>query len=453
MLDEQRGRRRPGDLLPAADLADVDQLGAGPRAGERLRRDQAVVEDHVGARDQLERAHREQAGVAGPGAHEVGGHRPSTSSAPAARSATARPRRRAPRARRPPARRAPRPLPSCAPANAVRNSRAVGARVGADGRLAVGAQRAHERPLGQQRALGVRRRARRRRAAPRRARVVSARQPWPGAGTSSSIGAPSAAAPEAREPGRGEHDRVGVAGGELAQARVDVAAQLHDLEVGPQRAQLRGAAQRRGPDARALGQRGEAGGAAERVARVGARGHRGDARCRRAARRARPWRSGWRSRCARRAARRRARATQRSLSAGAAPAGGRRSSRSRRARARPAAARRLAGLGQRQRAAPGADPHAPRRRLAGGPPRPRPRASRAARRRARTARARAASARGALLGAALQADRRLVQQALHDRAGDGLDAREVARPSRPPSAPRSRPGPGRRSPSRARAAR
>ena len=49
VLDEQRGRDVLGHLPAAADLADVDQLGLGARVRERLRRDQAVVEHHVGA--------------------------------------------------------------------------------------------------------------------------------------------------------------------------------------------------------------------------------------------------------------------------------------------------------------------------------------------------------------------------------------------------------------------
>ena len=59
----------------------------------------------------------------------------------------------------------------------------------------------------------------------------------------------------------------------------------------------------------------------------------------------------------------------------------------------------------------------------------------------------------AVLAARLQADRRLVQQPLHDRAGDRLDAGAVARARRSPSGRRSRPAPARRSRRRARAAR
>jgi hypothetical protein len=66
VLDEQPRRLALGDLLAAAHLPDVDDLGVGSRAREGLVRDQAVVEDDVGARDELERARGEQAGSPGP---------------------------------------------------------------------------------------------------------------------------------------------------------------------------------------------------------------------------------------------------------------------------------------------------------------------------------------------------------------------------------------------------
>ena len=52
-------------------LADVSELRLGARPFEGPRRDEAVVEDHVGRGDQLERAPRHEAGVARPGAHEI----------------------------------------------------------------------------------------------------------------------------------------------------------------------------------------------------------------------------------------------------------------------------------------------------------------------------------------------------------------------------------------------
>ncbi len=57
--------------LTISSLAGVDQLGIRPGALERLWRDQAIVDDHVGLGDQLERPPGEQSGIAGSGADEV----------------------------------------------------------------------------------------------------------------------------------------------------------------------------------------------------------------------------------------------------------------------------------------------------------------------------------------------------------------------------------------------
>ena len=59
------------DAGVAGLLADVDQLGVRPRVLAAAARDQAVVDDHVGPRDQLERAHGHEPRVAGPGADQV----------------------------------------------------------------------------------------------------------------------------------------------------------------------------------------------------------------------------------------------------------------------------------------------------------------------------------------------------------------------------------------------
>jgi hypothetical protein len=72
VLDQQ-----PVDLLlrhlrPAALLADVDELG--PHAVEDPRRDQPVMQDHVGGVDQLARPYRQQPRVAGTGTDEVNRH-------------------------------------------------------------------------------------------------------------------------------------------------------------------------------------------------------------------------------------------------------------------------------------------------------------------------------------------------------------------------------------------
>ena len=89
VLEQQAVRVVLRELRALALLADVDELRAGPRVRERLGRDQAVVEDDVGGAEQLDRAHGEQARVAGPGADEVddAGHRAAIASAARRRSA------------------------------------------------------------------------------------------------------------------------------------------------------------------------------------------------------------------------------------------------------------------------------------------------------------------------------------------------------------------------------
>ena len=84
----------------AALLAGVEQLGVGPRAVQRGGRDEAVIDDDVGAGNELQRPRRQQARIARAGADQVDGHavtsasaRRRSSAAPAAsiRSAQARP--------------------------------------------------------------------------------------------------------------------------------------------------------------------------------------------------------------------------------------------------------------------------------------------------------------------------------------------------------------------------
>ena len=58
---------------------------------------------------------------------------------------------------------------------------------------------------------------------------------------------------EAPQPGDGEHDAVELA--DLGEPRIDVAAQLDDLEIWAKRKQLRPAAQARGSDPSAVGDR------------------------------------------------------------------------------------------------------------------------------------------------------------------------------------------------------
>ncbi len=86
-----------------------------------------------------------------------------------------------------------------------------------------------------------------------------------------------ALAAEPAQPGGGEHDRVELALGELAQAGVDVAVQLLHPQVGAGGEQLGAAAQAGGADPGALGHVVERGaGADPGVARVLARRHGGD---------------------------------------------------------------------------------------------------------------------------------------------------------------------------------
>jgi hypothetical protein len=56
VLDQEAGGLLLRELRALPLLADVDALGPHRRPGHRRRRDQAVVEDHVGPRHELERA-------------------------------------------------------------------------------------------------------------------------------------------------------------------------------------------------------------------------------------------------------------------------------------------------------------------------------------------------------------------------------------------------------------
>ena len=77
-IDHQGLRLLLRDRRSAALLADEQHLGTRTRAVEGARGDQPVVEDHLGARDQLERPRRQQPRIAGPGTDEVHapGHAP-----------------------------------------------------------------------------------------------------------------------------------------------------------------------------------------------------------------------------------------------------------------------------------------------------------------------------------------------------------------------------------------
>ncbi len=104
----------------------------------------------------------------------------------------------------------------------------LSARERADRRVAVGLERAYERALGKQRT----RRAAGGRSTRRNVLRTPPASPLPGAlpggraPAPSSAQSPSLRAAQSLQSGEGEHDRVVVAGGQLAQPRVDVAAQL-----------------------------------------------------------------------------------------------------------------------------------------------------------------------------------------------------------------------------------
>ena len=89
-------------------------------------------------------------------------------------------------------------------------------------------------------------------------------------------------APEAPESGGGEHDRIELARGDLTQARVDVAPDVHDLEVGPTSLELRNASRRTRPDAGSGRQRVHREGVAraQRITSIRALGNRRDRQAR-----------------------------------------------------------------------------------------------------------------------------------------------------------------------------
>ena len=315
------------DGLAAALLADEQQLGVRPRALERAGADEPVIEDHVGAGDQLERPGRQQAGVARPGADEVHAAR---SAAAHGRTAAAPPPpgrsqqllgagRAQPLGHRPAERLGVAQLADelvGRPGGAVGQAdpgaqrqppagRASG--VGAERRVAVGARARGQGTLGQQarqrRPVGDRATAARDAARPRRGPPARAR---PGRAPARSAPGRACHRPRPRGPSRSRPARASTIAsqalppvGELREARVHVAPERNDVEIlagGPQlRERAAGCSCRRGrrgpaPSSAALPQstssaRGAGGGAEQR----GALGE---------ARRGRPWPSAPRGRSA-----------------------------------------------------------------------------------------------------------------------------------------------------------
>ncbi len=245
-------------LRPAALLADVDELRVraarrrAPPPGSAGRRGSTSARAISSAARTVSSPGSPGPGadeVDRPGAHAIASARASRSAAPAAsiRSASASASRRV----------VDEPLRAVGQADeAAQPERPA---VHADRRVAGRAEARDHR------ALGVAApRARRRRRPPRGAspaRACSAQAALAGRGhedVALERRAGTSSRPEPREPGGGEHERVGLAGGELAQARVDVAAQLDHVEV---RAARRAAAPRRRsalvPTRAPLGQRRE----------------------------------------------------------------------------------------------------------------------------------------------------------------------------------------------------
>ena len=155
----------------------------------------------------------------------------------------------------------------------------------ADRRVAGGLERAHDLALGVQRGV--------------RARVVGGLRGLRGGRAGAGLDGDHAltggrhedpvvqdrarlgAATQPVEAGRGEDQHVDLARDALGQARVDVPAQLADLEVRPRGEQLRAAAQRAGPDAGALAHVRERVLADQHVERLGPAGRGGDLGARR----------------------------------------------------------------------------------------------------------------------------------------------------------------------------
>ena len=226
---------------------------------------QVVVDDDVGGREPALPAQREQPGIAGAGADQAHAARSSSEQPARAARRAARCATVAARARRPPAR-------------GARLARRADMRVPVDGRsparAAAGARRRASRApraacCSRRRSRrGTRARRRRRRSAAAigdggeqrtRRGVVGARLERERAlpdRRQEVVGARAARPPGSRgRGGRGRRRRARCASTspprQLAEPRVDVAAQEHDLEVGAARQQLRAAADARGADARA----------------------------------------------------------------------------------------------------------------------------------------------------------------------------------------------------------
>ena len=261
-------------------LAGIQELGVGSSAIQRRRRNQAVVDDHVGRRDQLERARRQQARIAW------------TRRRPGRRSPVLAPMHAADR---------PLPRRAAAPRTPGRPHRgrptidplAIPSRRGVPPTQTApaGRRRLHARGLRPGCCMTAPSARTRSRSALTHA-VASRSISLASVSGASAPGRPPAPARPGRprEPARQalrrppsvpaaqpchrQHKRVVLALGELAQPRVDVAADGHDLDVVAQRADLGRAAQAAGARRAPRRQRRERRCAADRVARIGPLGNR-----------------------------------------------------------------------------------------------------------------------------------------------------------------------------------
>ena len=211
VVDQQAQGLLLGDLLAAADLAHVDELGVRRRVGQRLGRRELVEEDDVGLAQDLDRPQRQQPRVArarprrGRRARSSAAPapRPRTSSAPAARSRRAT---SAPSASGSPAGPSRSSRTQAAPSSRPTNARSAGparpprarrgrrpawrSRPPGRGRRRARPQAGHRRGVGDRR----RRRLRPLVAGPR----GSTSTPWPAAGTSASRAPPASPARPSR---------------------------------------------------------------------------------------------------------------------------------------------------------------------------------------------------------------------------------------------------------------
>ena len=261
--------QQPLDLLlryrgASTLLTRVDQLRLGAGAGQRLVGDQPVVDDHVGRSDQLERPGGQQPWIARTGPHQVDGQRPASASRSArlsrsrapteiVRSATIAPTSAA----FPAAQSEIHSVPSGRPiqARSSTTSDAVSVARAPTGVLQLAPSAPCKRPLGEHAGLG----------SEVGEGADCAGLPGPGLQCQRSLArgrhqlrqdpASLGESPEPAQPGSGEHQRIRLAGGELAQASIDISTQVHDPQIVAQRPQLCSATQAAGSNARPFRQR------------------------------------------------------------------------------------------------------------------------------------------------------------------------------------------------------